>query len=794
MGKVIAAYGGGFKPPTKGHFEVVEKALNDFPEIDEFIIYVGGGERGGINQAQSILIWEIYQTYLPMKVKIEPSKAPIGDIIRLGKNNLQDEVYFVIGAREGFEDDMKDIESRTKNIEEKYPNMKVKVITNPDKEISGTNARKASQVSYDDFIKYIPSELSDSEKEEVYDIVKPSISETNNPEDGKAAPYGSGYNELNEDITKSQLDALEVYADNLFAKLGIDIEFTRHFLDRVNDKRNIKPISIPELMGMFKRLHKKHGKPLSKIDNDFDAVVKDFNNNINIPFAINVTPEDIELVAKTIMRKKDFKTSTPVIPLEENASYSQDIDIKSKIMQLTQHMLDKGMNIEPLPKVEFVDGDSDNAREFLGKTAYYNPNNNTIVLYTEGRHPKDITRSFSHEMIHHIQNLEGRLGVITTTNTQEDDNLNDIEAEANLKGTMTFRNWTDSLNENISTQSFPNSAFLFGGFFTGMQGMGIGKAVIQDLFKNNPKIENLLLYTQDDAIGFWKKLGGKIIQQGEDKKGTLRYFVQINKNDVDTNSNMKHLGISYKNLSTKKSKIDKGEYVIKMGRQKIGFFFVRDVGTIEMNPMNIIINKLNEANKPYKHKHGFDDKLGKDPFGLNQFAREVAEGVLNEGRYDKLTNQLSRAAFKVFKDAHGRGDEKDEFKFIVDHPDEEHDIPSKDFFFDFEGYVEFTDDLYFVDGGADVGLDNVGDEIQPILNVSFKIPKNPDWQKVSFDIKDVVRHELEHLTQSGGNLKPGKYIEDDQLVRDLVNAKMLPKSQYFKLEGRSRCNAPRYVF
>ena len=167
MSKIIAAYGGGFKPPTKGHFEVVEKALNDSPEIDEFIIYVGGGERDGINQAQSILIWEIYQTYLPMKVKVEPSKAPIGDIIRLGKNNLQDEVYFVIGAREGFEDDMKDIESRTKNIEEKYPNMKIKVITTPDKGISGTNARKASQVSYDDFIKYIPSELSNSEKEEV---------------------------------------------------------------------------------------------------------------------------------------------------------------------------------------------------------------------------------------------------------------------------------------------------------------------------------------------------------------------------------------------------------------------------------------------------------------------------------------------------------------------------------------------------------------------------------------------------------------------------------------------------
>ena len=34
---------------------------------------------------------------------------------------------------------------------------------------------------------------------------------------------------------------------------------------------------------------------------------------------------------------------------------------------------------------------------------------------------------------------------------------------------------------------------------------------------------------------------------------------------------------------------------------------------------------LNEAYKPYKHKYGFDDKLGKDPFGLNQFAREIMQ-------------------------------------------------------------------------------------------------------------------------------------------------------------------------
>ena len=133
--------------------------------------------------------------------------------------------------------------------------------------------------------------------------------------------------------------------------------------------------------------------------------------------------------------------------LNENASYSKDINFKKKIVQLTKHMLDKGMNIKPLPKVRFVDGDSENARDFFGKTAYYSPDEQLIVLYTEGRHPKDIVRSFAHEMIHHIQYLEDRLGNISSTNTTEDDHLDKLEQEANLRGTMTFRNWTDSLNE-----------------------------------------------------------------------------------------------------------------------------------------------------------------------------------------------------------------------------------------------------------------------------------------------------------------------------------------------------------
>ena len=310
MGKVIAAYGGGFKPPTAGHFQIVKNALADFPEIDEFIVYVGSKVRDGIDQAEAILVWEIYQNYLANKVDIQPSNSPIGDVLRLAKNNPQDEIYFILGYRDGKDDDMKDIDARTKGIKEKYPNLIIKTMSTSDINMSGTNARKAIG-NEEEFIKFLPIEVK--EKSEIWDIVRPSIEEK---------------------------------------------------------------------------------------------------------------------------------------MLNENATYSSSIDIMEKIKTLTDYMLDRGMNIEPLPKLEFIDGNTENASEFLGKTAYYDPNTQTIVLYTEGRHPKDITRSYAHEMIHHIQNLEGRLDDVQTTNTMEDDNIDKLEQEANLKGTMTFRNWTDTLNED----------------------------------------------------------------------------------------------------------------------------------------------------------------------------------------------------------------------------------------------------------------------------------------------------------------------------------------------------------
>jgi len=106
--------------------------------------------------------------------------------------------------------------------------------------------------------------------------------------------------EVDKGLTQSELDQLEVFADRLFAKVGIDVEFTRHFLDRVNDERNVKQITASELTRLFKQEYKRWGKPIAQMGPDAEAVLKDLATDVNIPFALrwDSANNELDLIAK----------------------------------------------------------------------------------------------------------------------------------------------------------------------------------------------------------------------------------------------------------------------------------------------------------------------------------------------------------------------------------------------------------------------------------------------------------------------------------------------------------------
>jgi len=124
--------------------------------------------------------------------------------------------------------------------------------------------------------------------------------------------------ELDKKITQSDLEALETFADRIFGKVVIDVEFTRHFLDRVNDDRNGEQITGSELTRLFKQEYKRWGKPIAQMGPDAEAVMKDLQTDINMPFALRWDRDnnELDLIVKTVMRKKDFKTSNKEFPVE----------------------------------------------------------------------------------------------------------------------------------------------------------------------------------------------------------------------------------------------------------------------------------------------------------------------------------------------------------------------------------------------------------------------------------------------------------------------------------------------
>ena len=141
-------------------------------------------------------------------------------------------------------------------------------------------------------------------------------------------------------ITKTQLDAVERFADKLWAKVGLDIEFTRHFLDRLNDSRNKKDITPAELTRLFRQSYKKHGKKIGALGTDAQAILKDMETDINMPFVIQLDKKgELDLVAKTVMRKKGFTSSNQQFTIEDTEpltnKYTNMEDTLQEALKLT---------------------------------------------------------------------------------------------------------------------------------------------------------------------------------------------------------------------------------------------------------------------------------------------------------------------------------------------------------------------------------------------------------------------------------------------------------------------------
>ena len=120
------------------------------------------------------------------------------------------------------------------------------------------------------------------------------------------------------------------------------------------------------------------------------------------------------------------------------------MEYKQKFGELYKDAKDK-FNIQNAPNL-ILKQDEENAEKVFGRTAYYDPEEFTIVVFITNRHPKDILRSFCHELIHHVQNERGDLKIgdaSSPTYAQDDDHMREMEKEAYLEGNLLLRDHED---------------------------------------------------------------------------------------------------------------------------------------------------------------------------------------------------------------------------------------------------------------------------------------------------------------------------------------------------------------
>jgi len=564
--KTVAIYAGGFKPPHRAHFENA-KILGS--KADKLVIFIGPKVREGvkITAEQSKAIWEIYAKYLPKPTEVIISeKTPILDTY-LWIDQNQDSVDKIITGTTA--DEMQKFAGIEKQkAKGNYNNVEVvelpMITTKEDDKFSASEIR--SSESYLTSGKWIPSEISQQDKQAIIDIVTPKS------------------------IEEVMLETIDEVLANLFPKKQAKVVREASSGTPVSALATVRSADRATLAHLYEQL-----RQIIPSD-EFDVIFQ--QDRIYI------------------YNKQKDQVGFDYTPYQKHLGESAEgkFDYTSHIASILEYMMDQGVKITPLPDIVTKE-DPEQANDFFGKTAYYSPSELKVVLYTLGRHPKDVCRSFAHEMIHHKQNLQGRLENIQTTNINEDEYLKEIEREAYLEGNEYFRGWEDSV----------------------------------------------------------------------------------------------------KNSASKKK-------------------------------------------------------------------------VMAEGRYDKISNQVSSDIFRGWKQAYEKGKKRIKLEGSYSNNDIEFDVEATLVLKPGTGKMEVLDST-----GA--GFDEAADFI--IANIAIDPKLLPEfWEEISMTLKDIFRHEIEHLTHNRGGFStnPVKVMQGDSRRRDRIKAGEIPVNKYFKLKKEIDANLQGLLF
>ena len=755
---ITALFGGGFKPPTAGHLEVVKKAINDYPEIDNIIIYVGGGSRSKydvITQDQSFKIWEEhYKKLIDKPIKILRSEKPIGSIYSYAKNNPEDIIYYLLGEREGKKEDQQDITNRTKSTDN-YPNIKVKIIKTPDGGISGTNAREAIiNNNFEEFQKYLPNDV---DKNAIWDILTKQ--------------------ELNEIDLKKYVDKIKKGFNKFIEALKQEKQETKDafnlLVQAVKEKKELSPEEKKEIGNQLKDVFKTIGYvglfalPGGSLFTILFNLLK--LNKYVLPSAF---------LDKQELNEADPKKGTGKKPKESGRRLYTDEDPSDTVKVKFSSRQDI---VDTLNKKSFKSKSHARQSQIINLI-----HQRVRAAYNRAKDP-DVKRRLKTALDYAEKRKEASK---KKTQRLKKENI-DPTAQANHKGTavpfgsgykkykkvdetglkVAKKNMDDYKRSNNPSGKKPKDPF-------GLNMFAYELMKEEENFDNFDYPKHLKLYTQ------------YMLDQGMDIRPLPK--VKFVNNDIE----------NAKEFLGKTAYYDPDNrlivlYTLNRHPKDIMRSFSHEM----IHHLQNIQGRLGNVSTTNTNKDDHVDNLEKEAnllgtMTFRHWTDTLTEGVLKEGRYDKISNKISSDIFNYWKKDFEAGKEASRYFENEENEDLEIDIDANITFLP-------NSEQLTIDGGAEESTE--GSETA-YLEIRFEIDPEmlPEfWEEISMNLKDVVRHEIEHMTQAGtfsaGGYKKvykkvdgkweetdeyewqGKDFKDDQIFRKMIDMELLPKAEYFKL-------------
>jgi len=656
----VGVIGGGFKPPHKGHFAFAKQALSKVPDLDKLLIYVGGKVRAGaaITQNQAIEIWKLYANELPGAIEILPADQPIAKAYSQASKNPGNEVFWFLGVRD--EDDAKEADRREVHLRknpEKYSNLNVIRIADTGTDVSGTKARKALEAGDKEaFFQALPDVV---DKDKVYDIVK-------TPETKMA-------------------DAI----DELFANFMYE---EQEEVEEVTKGSHAAPIAV--LPSEERQKLQNYTKILQDaLPDEFDVEYRQDHIRVSVPY-----------FDKNKNHQDDWTPHQRQLPEEVAEETTGQFDFAPHIASILEYCMTKGMKVTPIPEVK-IRQDEENAANLFGKTGYYDPQNREIVLYVTGRHPKDVLRSFCHELIHHMQNLEGQNLTFYTTDVHANEELKAIEQEAHAKGSFLFRDWENSNKEQAPIDKVDSLQEILD---------MINEAGLKDFEK-----QALIMKIKKAAKG----------------SASTKHLEQIIDDLIKKLEKPSATGVKY----VHGKRVEEGTKYRSI---------VVDVRKAVNEALNKLLKgeKLGGYNLPIKREPTEEDRKLAKQYGFTPL------GLM-------LNSEYQSAYLGVFKSQSEKGTPTEvgvSLKFALSD--------------------EVEKGKYYVDGEASA------DEAELDIILAFNPEDGTNMlQQIQPTLTDLIRHETEHLTQSGEQVKPDKWMRGDQARRQKIRQNPELFYKYFLL-------------